>query len=134
MPPVYEESQPLVCWPDPLPPKGPVMPPTIHDLKTWPPLFFEAAQGRMNFQIRRDDRGFAVGDHLRLREWDPETEEYSGRECERRVVSIFHSNQLLAGENRAVIAEGFVVLGVVPVPYGQSQLVDQRPEHVRSVA
>lgn len=53
---------------------------TTHDLKTWPQFFSAVMEERKTFEIRRShDRTFAVGDALRLREWDPATEEYTGR-------------------------------------------------------
>lgn len=42
-----------------------------HDLKTWPEPFAAVVQGFKGFEVRKDDRGFAVGDMLKLREWDP---------------------------------------------------------------
>jgi len=43
-----------------------------HELKTWPP-YFEAT-------LR--------GDCVRLKEWDPESHSYSGRELSRRIGYI----------------------------------------------
>lgn len=59
---------------------------TVHELKTWPGYFERVLDGTKGFDIRRDDRGFAVGDVLELREWDPVTEGYSGRSQVRRVT------------------------------------------------
>lgn len=51
-----------------------------HDLKCWPDYFQAIVDGRKTFEIRRSDRGFAVGDTLRLREWVPLNGPYTGRE------------------------------------------------------
>lgn len=42
-----------------------------HSLKIWPEPFEAIIDGRKRFEFRQDDRGFAVGDTLRLSEWDP---------------------------------------------------------------
>lgn len=38
-----------------------------HELKTDPQVFDDVAEGRKSFEIRKDDRGFEVGDVLKLR-------------------------------------------------------------------
>lgn len=44
----------------------------IHDLKCWPEHFAAILAGDKRCELRREDtRRFAVGDRLRLREWDP---------------------------------------------------------------
>lgn len=65
-----------------------------HDLKTWPESFAAILDGRKLYEIRRDDRGFAVGDELVLREWEPDNEymplidwgRYTGRAVRVRVT------------------------------------------------
>lgn len=42
-----------------------------HELKTWPEPFEATQRGDKLFEFRRDDRGFAVGDVLVLKKWDP---------------------------------------------------------------
>lgn len=41
----------------------------VHELKTWPQFFEAVARGEKTFEARKDDRNFAVGDALILREW-----------------------------------------------------------------
>ncbi len=42
-----------------------------HQLKTWPEYFAAVYAGDKTFEVRKDDRSFAVGDCLQLIEWDP---------------------------------------------------------------
>lgn len=42
-----------------------------HALKTWPEAFEAVQSGAKTWEFRRDDRGFMVGDTLRLEWWDP---------------------------------------------------------------
>lgn len=39
-----------------------------HDLKTDPAAYRAVAEGRKNFEIRKNDRNFQIGDTLRLNE------------------------------------------------------------------
>lgn len=62
---------------------------TVHDLKTWPRYFQAVLDGTKTFEIRTTvDRTFHVGDTLLLREWSPESKDYSGRSCEKVVSYI----------------------------------------------
>ena len=60
----------------------------VHELKSWPEFFVPVAIGVKPFEVRKDDRGFQVGDLLLLREWNPNREEYTGRELRRWVTYI----------------------------------------------
>lgn len=53
--------------------------PNIIVLKSWPEHFAPLLVGRKRAELRLNDRAFAEGDWLVLREYDPETERYSGR-------------------------------------------------------
>jgi hypothetical protein len=77
---------------------------TRHELKTWPQYFAAVRSGQKRFEIRRNDRDFKVGDILVLREFDPETEAYTGPVEERQITF------LLSEEDYGVI-HGFVVIG-----------------------
>ena len=43
----------------------------VHELKTWPEFFKAIKSGAKTCEIREDDRGFSVGDVLKLREFVP---------------------------------------------------------------
>jgi len=66
---------------------------TTHELKSWPQTFWDVATRKKTFELRRRDRNFAVGDTLHLREWDPTTQVYSGRETFKRITFILAGGQ-----------------------------------------
>lgn len=60
-----------------------------HHLKCWPEWFGDLWDGVRPFEIRRDDRGYKVGDQLVIEEWDPDLETYTGRAVRRTIGYIF---------------------------------------------
>lgn len=59
-----------------------------HDLKCWPGPFEGVVTGQKTHEVRKDDRGYSVGDTLKMREWDPDTSKYTGRACRVEVTYI----------------------------------------------
>lgn len=62
----------------------------VHELKCWPEFFNCVADGTKTFELRRDDRGFRVGDILVLREYKPKSSAsqiavYTGRILRKRI-------------------------------------------------
>ena len=60
-----------------------------HDLKTWPIYFQAILDHAKTFEIRKNDRDFKVGDILMLREYEPVSEQYTGREVCKVVTDVF---------------------------------------------
>lgn len=58
-----------------------------HELKILPQWFADVLTGKKNFEIRRNDRDFKVGDYLLLKEWDKGR--YTGREVKKRIQYIY---------------------------------------------
>ncbi len=76
-----------------------------HFLKTWPRYFRDLRNQTLTFCMRRNDRGYAVGDVLHLREFVPETSEFTGETELRRVTYV-----MPGGEHG--IHPDYVVLGL----------------------
>ena len=75
-----------------------------HSLKSWPEAFQAHVSGVKVADYRKDDRGFNVGDTLRLREWSKETS-YTGRVIEVEVTHIVRGPAF-------GIPEGYVVMSI----------------------
>lgn len=78
-----------------------------HKLKTVQPHFDAVASGAKRAEIRKNDRGFEVGDVLVLREYDPATDAFTGRFVEVRITHVLRGFEGLA--------EGWVSLSVEPL-------------------
>jgi hypothetical protein len=61
-----------------------------HELKIWPEYFKAMESGSMKFQIRKNDRNFAVNDCVILKEWEPESSNFTGKELTFFIKHIFH--------------------------------------------
>lgn len=82
---------------------------TIHELKTWPEYFQALLDGAKTFELRKNDRGFQVGDILQLEEFRPGVGEYTGRQLRKRVTYVMEPS--LRPEND-ILRAGYVALGL----------------------
>lgn len=89
----------------------------VHELKTDCSVYEAAIAGNKPYEIRKNDRGFAVGETLWLRETQSTGVEmragaplaFTGRECRRKVTHVLH------GAEYGVV-DGFAILAVtIPV-------------------
>ncbi len=78
----------------------------VHELKTWPEFFQAVVDGRKKVEVRLDDRGFAVGDTLTLREYDRGAG-YTGRAVKAAVTHI--TNQYRFGLRVGYVAMSIAV-------------------------
>ncbi len=72
----------------------------IHELKILPVYFEEVISGRKQFEVRKNDRNFQLGDQLILKEWNKEG--FTGRSYHSEITYITDYMQ----------KEGYVVLGI----------------------
>jgi hypothetical protein len=73
-----------------------------HSLKTRPEFFQAAWIGDKTFEVRKNDRDFRERDEVTLVEFQPETNDYSGREIHGVIRYLTHFEQ----------KEGFVVFSI----------------------
>ena len=77
---------------------------TTHELKILPKWFLDVARYQKNFEIRKADRDYKVGDVLLLREYD--RGRYTGNQCFRTIEYIYK------GDGTFGLSEEFWVLGL----------------------
>ena len=82
---------------------------TAHDLKTDMLPFIAVLEGRKRFELRKDDRGFCVGDDLWLREQDG-LGEMTGR-----VICAHVSYVLRGGPGGYGLPPGYCVMSLTDV-------------------
>ncbi len=73
-----------------------------HELKILPQYFMEVVEGKKNFELRKGDRPYKVGDTLKLKEWNGK--EFTGS-CATRVIKYIFKDCPEYG-----LKEGFVIL------------------------
>ncbi|OGZ03232.1 MAG: hypothetical protein A2430_02820 [Candidatus Liptonbacteria bacterium RIFOXYC1_FULL_36_8] len=53
--------------------------------KIWPEYFQEIINGKKTFELRLNDFSISESDTLLLKEWNPTTKSYTGREIEKKI-------------------------------------------------
>ena len=82
----------------------------IHK-KTWPAFFQKVLDGDKTFELRLADFDCNIGDILVLKEWDPTTKEYTGRELEKEVTYVLKTKDQKFFTKEDVEKHGFQVMG-----------------------
>lgn len=95
----------------------------IHDLKCWPEFFLPLKERTKEFELRKNDRDFTVGDYLLIREFDPsmldDCGDYTGRKTYRQVREILTADRAPDG-----LKEGYVILGLTIVTQREEEEID----------
>lgn len=77
----------------------------IHELKTHTQFFEQVAYGGKNFEVRKNDRAYKVGDLLHLRNYNPEEKLYKYGHIVAEVIYVLEGGQF-------GIENGYVVMGI----------------------
>jgi len=78
--------------------------------KVWPEYFQAILEGRKNFELRLADFECQPGDILVLREWDPETKEYTGRQIEKEASFVVKTKDCHFWSEEEVEKYGYQVI------------------------
>jgi len=77
----------------------------LHELKLQQPFFNDVYYNRKDFEVRKDDRGFEVGDLLILVEYPAENPRF-----------VFKVIKYILNGGQHGIEDGYVVLGLKDIP------------------
>lgn len=73
-----------------------------HELKIWPQYYARVLDGSKTFEVRKNDRDYQPGDHVVLREWNPDAGQapgedatnperaYTGRKRRFKIGYVYH--------------------------------------------
>lgn len=81
----------------------------VHNLKTWPQFFKEVQNGNKQFEVRKNDRHFEVGDTLILEEYDPNKGMYTGA-----WLPVVITYKL---DDKQFVKENFIILGIKDIKF-----------------
>jgi len=79
--------------------------------KTWPKFFQKVLDGDKTFEFRLADFECNVGDILVLKEWDPESKEYTGRVLEKTVTYVSKTKDQKFFSKEEIDKYGFQIMG-----------------------
>ncbi len=66
----------------------------IIEKKCWPEYFKKILDGTKKFEVRLADFDCKEGDKLLLREWNPQTQKYTGRKITKNITFVFRTKEL----------------------------------------
>ena len=78
--------------------------------KIWPKFFQKILDGDKKFELRLADWECKPGDVLVLKEWNPETKEYTGRVLEKEVTYVIKTKDIKFWPEEDVEKYGYQII------------------------
>jgi len=85
-----------------------------HDLKCWPEYFAAIVKGLKRFELRLNDRDFAVGDVLCLREYIPSEKRYTGSTTRVQITYMLTGSQSINDLGSFGLSAQWVIMSIAP--------------------
>jgi len=80
--------------------------------KAWQEIFAKVLDGSKNFDFRLADFECKPGDVLVLKEWDPKTNQYTGRQIEKTVSYVIRTKDQIFYPKEDVEKYGFQIISL----------------------
>ena len=80
--------------------------------KIWPKYFDKIKSGEKTFELRLADWQCNPGDVLLLKEWNPETKQYTGREIEKEVTYVIKTKDVNLWSQEEIEKYGFQIISI----------------------
>lgn len=84
----------------------------IIEKKAWPDLFQQVLEGKKKFDLRLADFDCRSGDTLILKEYNPETKQYTGRTLQKTITFVLKTNDLEFWPREETAKRGFIVMSL----------------------
>jgi ribosomal protein S17 len=78
--------------------------------KVWPEYFQRIIGGDKKYELRLADFECGIGDVLLLKEWDPKTKEYTGREVSKEVTYVIKTKEIEFWSQEEIDQYGFQII------------------------
>ena len=78
--------------------------------KAWPKLFQKVLDGEKTFDVRLADFSCKPGDTLVLKEWDPKTKQYTGREIKKKITYVLKTKDIAFWSNEDIEKHGLQII------------------------
>ncbi len=79
--------------------------------KIWPEFFDKVKEGIKTYELRLADFECQPGD-LVLKEWDPKTKQYTGRQLEKTITDVVKTKDLNFWSQEDIDKYGYQIVGI----------------------